>query len=579
MPNRGGVAAAVEPSESNRRIRSGKGIGAESRVLSGLVLLAASALVLPPAWILLRTSFVEINPNLSTGAFTFDHYLKLVHGNALASSAWNSMVFALLATVVSVICGASLAWLVERTDVPLKRLAFVTAIISLGTPYILYVTAWLFLLGRMGPVNDLYRALFHSTDAPFNVTSLAGMVFIEGFLWSPLVFLLLSSTFRAANAEMEEAARMSGASIACTVRQISLRLARPAIFALILFVFIRNLESFEVPALVGMPGGVKVLTTEIYRSVQRMPPDVGYASAFSIVLIGLVALLLYFYSKLNKQAERYVSITGKGYRPREFRLGNARWWGGAIVLLNFSIVLVLPLLAILWMAVTPFIRPIRYATLMHLTGRNFAAVLSSPYYMKLALNTLIVAGSVASLITGLTFFAGWITARKKPGYALIDQLVTIPLVFPGLILGLALLELALSVPFTVYGTLWILIFGFSTRYLPYGMRYSHAGIMQIHPELEQAAAVAGASRAQILGRVVTPLARPALVSSWIFIFLIGSKEMSMPLLLAGANSQTIAVALFNLWSNGQSGEVAVLGLFWSLLMTVCSTVFYTISRR
>ena len=547
--------------------------------LSIAVIVVLAALVMPPVWTLVRTSLVETRADLGDGAFTLRHYAQLFAGKDLAGSVWNSIVFSIFATAVSLVFGGLLAWLVERTDVPFKGLAFVTTIISLGTPYILYVTAWLFLLGRAGPFNDAYRLWIEPGVTPFNINSLAGMVLIEGFLWSPLAFLLLSSTFRAANAEMEEAARMSGASVFDTIRLISLKLARPAIAALALFIVIRNIEAFEVPALVGMPGRVNVLTTDIYRSIKQMPPELGYASAFSVLMIAIVGVLLYFYSRISKQAERYASVTGKGYRPRPFRLGKGRWIGGAIILFNFAVVLVLPLCAILWMSLTPFIRPMRLANLTQISGKHFAAVLSSDYYYGLAFNTLIVAAGVATLAMLLTFVAGWLAARRRPGAGVIDQLITVPLVFPGLVLGVALLELALRFPLPIYGTLWLIGLGFLIRYIPYGMRYCYAGILQIHPELEQAAGVAGASTPQVLRRIVAPLVLPALAAGWLFIFLIASKEMSMPLLLAGSGSQTIAVAMFDLWSNGQSGEVAALGLIWAGLMTVFATVFYVLSRR
>ncbi|MFC7397864.1 ABC transporter permease [Chelatococcus sp. GCM10030263] len=516
---------------------------------------------------------------MSAGGWTLQHYMQLLAGKDLLGSLWNSVIFSVFATIVSLLFGGLLAWLVERTDVPLKGLAFITTIISLGTPYILYVTAWLFLLGRAGPFNDLYRLYVDSGATPFNVNSLTGMVLIEGFLWSPLVFLLLSSTFRAANAEMEEAARMSGASVFDTIRLISLKLAWPAIAALALFIFIRNIEAFEVPALVGMPGRVNVLTTDIYRSIKQMPPDLGYASAFSVLMIAIVGVLLYGYGRISKQAERYASVTGKGYRPRPFRLGGARWIGAAVILFNFVVVLLLPLLAILWMSVTPFIRPMRLANLNFITGKHFVAVLSSEYYYGLAINTLVVAAGVATLAMALTLVAGWLAARRKAAAGLIDQLITVPLVFPGLVLGVALLEIALRSPLPIYGTLWLIGLGFLIRYIPYGMRYCYAGILQIHPELEQAAGVAGGNVAQVLRRIVAPLLIPALAAGWLFIFLIASKEMAMPLLLAGSDSQTISVAMFDLWSNGQSGEVAALGLLWAGLMTLFATIFYVFSRR
>ena len=536
-------------------------------------------LVLPPIWFLLQASFTTLDTALSAGGLTLNNYVRLFTSPDLLTSVANSAIFAVFATLVSLIFGGVLAWIVVRTDAPFKGLAFLTTIISLGTPYILYVTGWLYLLGRSGPINATWKWMTGSMDNLFNVNSLVGMIAIEGFLWSPLVFLLLSATFRTANAEMEEAARMSGATVRSTIWRISFRLASPAIAALAVFVFVRNLESFEVPALVGMPGHVDVLTTQIYEGVQRMPPDIGYASAYSLVMICCIAVLLYFYSKISTAAERYAGITGKGYRPRPFRLGGYRWLGGAIVLLNFVIVLLLPLAAILWMAITPFVQPVRLASFQHITFAHFQTVLEQSYYHGLFLNTVIVAAGTATVVMVLTLFTGWIVARRKAFGKITEQLVTMPLVFPGLVLGLAILQLALAFPLPVYGTLWIVSFGFVVRYMPYGMRYTFAGIMQIHRELEQAASVAGANTWEIIWRVVTPLLLPALASGWLFIFLIATKEMSMPLLLAGPGAQTVPVAMFDLWSSGQSGEVAALGLIWAALMTILSCAFYLLTRR
>jgi iron(III) transport system permease protein len=547
--------------------------------LGVLVAGIVAVLVLPPAWTLLRTSLGTMQSDMSLSGLTLQNYADLLASPRLGATALNSVMFATCATLVSLLFGGILAWLVERTDVPLKRLAYLTTIISLGTPYILYVTAWLYLLGRAGPFNDVYRSLIDPDAAPLNVNSLGGMVMIEGFLWSPLVFLLLSSSFRAANADMEEAARMAGASIAQTVMRISLKLAWPAILALALFVFIRNLESFEVPALVGMPGRVDVLTTEIYRSIKEMPPRLGYASAFSVVLLLIVSVLLFFYGRISRHAERYASITGKGYRPRPFLLGRARWPAACFILFNFLVVLLLPILALVWVALQPFVRPMRWAALKYLTTKQFAAVLTSPHYLELGINTLIVAVATASAVMVLTMFAGWLAARRQIGGAVSDQLVTVPLVFPGLVLGVALLELALRLPIPIYGTLWLIVLAFLIRYMPYGMRYSFAGILQIHPELEQAASVAGAGRGTMLRKVVLPLLWPAMASGWLFIFLLCAKEMSLPLLLAGPNSQTIAVAMFDLWSNGQGGEVAALGLLWAALMTAVAAAFHAVMRR
>ena len=537
-----------------------------------------AVLVLPPLAMLLQGSLTETNPDGSAGAGTLRHFHELLDDPHLYRSALNSVTFAAAATLVSLLFGGALAWIVERTDAPLKPLAYLTTIVSLGTPYILYVTAWLFLLGRAGPLNDAWRNL-GGQGLLFDVYSLPGMILIEGFLWSPLVFLLLSATFRAANADMEEAARMSGASVLATVWRISLRLAWPAILAMALFVFIRNLEAFDVPVLVGTPGRITLLTTDIYLATREVPPLLGHASAFSVVMMVVVGLLLVLYGRVSRNAERYASVTGKGFRPRPFALGRGRWVAGGLILLNFVLVLGLPLAALLWVSFSPFLRPMRWAGLHNLTLKNYVAVFNVPHYLSLAVNTLLVTAAAATAAIAITTIAAWIAARRRPGGAALDQLATLPLVFPGIVLGVAMMELALRAPFPLYGTLTLIAVGFTIRYMPYGMRYAYSGVLQIHRELEEAAGVAGAGAVGTLRRVVVPLLSPALLSGWLFIFLIAAKELSMAVLLAGPGSQTMAVAMFDLWVNGQGGELSALGLLWALLMTAFATLFYVVARR
>jgi iron(III) transport system permease protein len=405
------------------------------------------------------------------------------------------------------------------------------------------------------------------------------MVLIEGFLWSPLVFLLLGATFRAANADMEEAARMSGASVFDTLRRISLPLAMPAILALALFVFIRAIGGFEVPALVGMPGRIYVLTTDVYEATIVVPPDLGYAAAFSVVMVAIVAVLLYFYGRLSRNAERYHSVTGKGYRPRPFDLGRGRWIAGAIIIGNFIIVLLLPLLTLLWMSLLPFLRGFSLAGMQSLTWRNYHTVFTAPGYVDLAVNSLTVAAGAATAIMLITALAGWIAARNGPGGRILDQLATLSLVFPGICLGVAVMEVYLRVPLPIYGSLWIIAIAYVIRYMPYGMRYVYSGVLQLHKELEEAAGVAGASAMTTLRRIVAPLLTPALVAGWLFIFLIANKELAIAVLLASPGSQVIAVAIFDQWVNGQGGELAAFGLVWTVLMTFIACLFFAQMRR
>jgi len=394
------------------------------------------------------------------------------------------------------------------------------------------------------------------------------------------VFLLLSATFRTANPEFEEAARICGASVWDTLRRITLKLALPSVLALALLVFVRAIEAFEVPALVGLPGRINVLTTDIYLDLSDVvPPDFGHASAFSVVLLLVVGVLLAFYNRLSKSADRYHTVTGKGYRARMFDLGRGRHVATAIVLVNFLVILVMPLLALVWASLLPFFQPIRLAGFSMFTLENYKAVLSTSFYLDLLWNTLFIAAVSASAAMAITLIAGWFAARRKRGAWILDQLATMPLIFPGIVLGVAVMQIYLAVPIPIYGTVWILIVAFVIRYLPYGMRYSYAGMLQIHHELEEAAGVAGATPMVTLRRIIAPLLAPSVLSGWLFIFLLAARVLSLPILLSGPDSQVVAVAMFDLWTNGQGTELAALGLVWTAVMTAIASVFYYAARQ
>lgn len=545
-------------------------------LLSVALVTILAALVVPPLAILLYQSL-----HGPTGAedWSVANYIALISDPQLPSIAFNSIVFAFLSTALSLVVGCGSAFLVERTNTPMKGTTYLVAITSLGTPYVLYVTAWLFLFGRAGPFNSFYRSVTGDTDILLNVYSLWGMVLIEGFLWSPLVFLMLAGVFRAANGDMEDAARMSGGSMLYTMRKISFALARPAIIAVALIVFIRNLETFEVPALVGMPARIRLIITDIYFSVAQIPQQLGHASAFSVVLLAITSLLLVVYSRFSRDATKYASITGKSFRPRQIDLGPWRWLAGSLLLANSFLVLGLPILALLWVSCSPFPQAITLNGFKLLTLKHYAAVLQTPAYFNLGVNTLIVAASTATIVIAFTVFCGWVAARRKAGGIVIDQLVTAPIIFPGIVLGVAVLQIGLRLPVHLYGTIWLIVFGLVTRYMPYGMRYSYSGVLQIHKELEEAGSVAGASQPGVLRRIIVPLLAPSLIPGWLFIFLIAARELPISILLASPNAQTMAVGMYDLWTNGQAGELAALGLVWAALVSLIAMALYYLSRN
>jgi iron(III) transport system permease protein len=536
-------------------------------------------MALPPLIYLITASFHETNIDGSFGDATLENYANLISGDRFLRHFANTCIYSFGSAVLALLIGGVQAWIVERTNTPLRHLVLCLAIIALGIPSVLYTISLLFIFGKAGPANQILMALFSTKDAVINIYSLGGMILVEGVEYSPLCFLLLSSVFRNNDAALEEAAMMSGASVASTMRRITLRLALPGIFALLILTFIRAFESFETPALVGRPGRVDVLTTDVFSSMQTSPPDYGEAGAFSIVLLIVVGALLYAYSWTARNAAKYQTVSGKGFRPRVIDLGAWRWFTAAILIAIFTLSILLPLAILLWVSFQPYYEGVSIAALQLLTTKHYGIVFRGEAFREAILNTLILGVATALIVSTLTALCAWLVVRRHKGAWLLDHLCSAPLVFPAIVMAVAMLEIVLNQPLPLYGTLTSIIIATAIHYLPYGMRYSYAGILQIHRELEEAAAMAGARQATIFLRIVVPLVAPALIACGLFVFLIAVKAVAIPILLSGAKSRVVAVALFDMWQNGLFGELSAIGVVWTGFMTMVSLTFYFLLRR
>ena len=537
-------------------------------------------LMLPPIIFLLNSSVHTIKPDGSFDQFTLRFYKELVTNPRFLNNFINTSVYAIGSAAVAIVLGTIQAWIVERTNTPLRRYVFLVSIISLGIPSVLYTVAFLLLLGKNGPVNEVLALVFGPGKAYLDVYTMWGMVIIEGIDFAPLVFLLLASVFRSADASFEEASMMSGAGITKTFRHITLRLALPGIFALLILIFIRAFESFETPALVGRPGGIFVLTTDIYQAAQLdTPPNYGQAGAFSVALLAVVMVLLYWYNRLSRHAERFQTITGKGFRPRVMDLGRWRYVTAAILVLMFMVIIVLPVGIVVWASFLPYYQPFSFEAMSLFTLENFAEVLDAGLLFDSVANTLILGVATATIVSLFTTVCAWLAVRRYKGGWLLDQLATMPLILPSIVLGVALLQVFLNTPLGLYGTLTSLVLASMLRYLPYGMRYSYAGVLQIHTELEEASGMSGARGFNTFVRIVVPLVAPALITCWLFVFLSATKAVSLMILLIGPDSHVVAVTIFDLWENGALPELAALGVAWTAFMTVIAAIFYYFTRR
>jgi iron(III) transport system permease protein len=536
-------------------------------------------IIVPPVIYLIRSSLHETNFDGSFGDLTLRYYRALIENNEFLSLALNSALYALGSAIVALTLGGIQAWIVERTDTPLRGLMVVVSIVSLGIPSVLYTISFLLILGRTGPVNQILMWLTGSADPVFNVYTLGGMIMVQGIEYTPLCFLLLSAVFRSNDAAFEEASMMSGAGLGTTFRRITFKLVTPAIAALLILIFIRAFEAFETPALVGLPGRVRVLTSDIYQTMLEIPPNYGEASAFAVIMLVITAFLLYLYGSFSRNAERYQTISGKGFRPRVIGIGRWKPVATGVLVLLFLVLIGFPIAITLWVSLVPFYDGIHLAALERFSLDNFNTVIFQTSFTSAILNTFILAFSTATLIASFTTLAAWLVVRRSPGAWVLDQLASVPLVFPAIVLAVAFLQLVLNLPLALYGTLLSIIIASMVQFMPFGMRYTYAGVLQVHRELEEASALSGARSLVTFMRIVVPLVAPAVVTCWLFIFLIASKAVSVPILLAGPQSQVVAVAMFDMWQNGVAPELAALGIIWTAIMTCVSTVFFIVSRR
>ncbi|HEX5278482.1 MAG TPA: iron ABC transporter permease [Micropepsaceae bacterium] len=544
-----------------------------------LLILFLAILIVPPVIYLLRSSVQETNFDGSFGAFTSRYYRELLSTGRLVPVIAISAAYAGGSALLALLLGGIQAWIVERTNTPLRGLVMIVSIVSLGIPSVLYTISFLLLLGKTGPLNQFLEWVTGTSDPVFNVYSLGGMIVIQGIEYTPLCFLLLSSVFRSTDASFEEASMMSGAGIGQTFRRITFRLAIPGIAALLILVFIRAFEAFETPALVGLPGRVHVMTNDIYQTMLEIPPNYGEASAFAAIMLVIMAVLLRLYGNFSRHAEKYQTISGKGFRPRVIAIGRWRWLASGVLVALFLALIFFPVAITLWVALVPYYDGINAQALARFSLANFRTVLFETSFGSALVNTFVLGLATATIVAAFTVLSAWLAVRRRPGAWLLDQLASAPLVFPAIVLAVAYLQFVLNVPLALYGTLLSIILASVVQFMPFGMRYSYAGVLQIHRELEEASAMSGAGAATTFLRVVVPLAAPAMVTCWLFVFLMVSKAVSIPLLLAGPNSQVVSVTMFDMWQNGVAPELAALGIIWTAVMTIVSTLFFVLSRR
>src|SRR5271165_407518 len=534
--------------------------------LPGLALAACIAiavwLVCVPVAALLYNAFTE-DTGFGPGELSLGNFVEAYSSWHILRLLANSVLFATASATITFIMGGSVAWVVERTDAPGASLFHTLALLSFAVPGLLLAMAWIFVFSpNIGWGNALLKSAFGLGEAPVNIYSMMGMAWALASHYFPLAYLALGPALRVLDTRMEEAGLMSGASHAQVLGRVTLPLLRPAILSALLLMFVMGMASYEVPRLIGRPARIDVFTTEIQGAIISAPPAFGVASALSLALLAICILAVYCYRRATANANAFATITGKGYRPARIKLGGWRWPTTLGIGAIFILALGLPLFTLIWQSffrnlVPPFLSSSANATL-----DNYHFILSYPIFLAAVKTSVLLAVMAATAVAALTFVMAWVAQRSLPRYGIVlDALAFAPIAIPGVIVGAGILVAYLALPVGIYNTVWILLVAYVTLYLPYGMRFASSGLVQIHRELEEMAAVSGAGTGQIFRRIMLPLLAPVLLAGWIYVFVLAVRELGASIFLVGPGTHVLGTISLTMWEEGGSyGAVAALGV-------------------
>jgi iron(III) transport system permease protein len=533
-------------------------------VVIGVCVAFTTYIAVIPLGFLLWQSFRTPQTAAVDAVFTLANYATAYGSRETLRLFWTSVQFAAGTSVLAFVLGTALAWMNERTNTPFKSLFFALSIIPLVIPSILFTISWILLASpQIGILNLVLQGWLGLEEPLFNIYSLAGMIWVDGLHYSPMAFLLMTAAFRAMDPSFEESATMSGANILQVLWRVTLRLTWPAIVATLLILFVRAIESFEVPALLGLPNGIEVFTSAIYQAVHRYPSLVGLASAYAVALLAITTVGVYFVSRLSSRGSRYATVTGKAFRPRQIDLGGWRWFTAAIFAAYFLLIVVLPFSVLLWSSFQRFYAVPSMEALGNLTLDPYRFILNYPNLPRTVMNSVMLSFGAATIVMLVTSVICWIVVKTRiPGRWVLDNIASLPMVFPGLVLGLAIMIFYLNVDAGIYGTIWIMLIAYVTRFMPYGLRYNTSSMLQIHKELEESAAMSGASWGTTFRRVILPLLKPGLLAGWIYVMIVSIRELSTSILLYSPDTQVISITIWELWENGQYVELSALGVMF-----------------
>ncbi|MBL8700013.1 MAG: iron ABC transporter permease [Alphaproteobacteria bacterium] len=527
-------------------------------LFAALALFLCALIGLPLSWLFVH-AFTERGGAIGIGNFatvlTDPDYLEPL----LAT-----LAIALSVGILAAAVAAPIGWLVARTDMPLPGMVRSLIMASFVTPPFLGAIAWEILAApNSGILNRIWRDWTGAEDPLFNIYSMPGLAFVIACYTFPFVFVLVANALDRIPAELEDASSILGGRAFDTARRITIPLVLPAILAGALVAFLQAMTLFGSPAILAMPAGFHTMTTKIW-SLFQYPPKPGLAAAAAVPLLLVTIVLLQVQRRLLGR-RGYAVVGGKYGRPRRIALGAWRWAALAACLLVLMLPVFLPYAALFKAAFTRV--PSEPISLARLTLHNFNFVFFEFSQTHQALrNTLVLGAASATIGAALAFIIAYLTTRQAiAGHRILNFLATAPIAIPGIVLGVGLFLSYTRPPLVLYGTLWILLLAYLTIELPAAYQQLQSAFRAVHPELEEASRILGATRLRALRDVTAPLVRSGLIAAWCFVFIGVMRELSAAIMLFTANTKPISVVIYDLNESGDLGAISVLGLAMLLI--------------
>jgi len=568
--------SAVAESESQRSV----GDTLPAAMLA--VVVFASVAILCHLAVVLWLSWTSGSPGEPDLSYTTQNFAEVFSDARTYTVLIDTVGFALISLAVALGFGIPTAWIAERTDFPAKTLLFTLMAIGLLIPGFAAAMGWLFLLHpRIGLLNQL---LIGFPGAPFGITSILGMGWVQGLNLAPLAFIMTAAVFRSMDPSLEEAAEVHGAGAWTVLRRVTVRLAWPGIMAASIYIFMTAFAAFDVPAIIGWGNRIFTFTTYLYLLLnpQDVLPRYGLAAALSTVAMAIAALMAWWYGAMQQRSRRFAVVTGRAYRPKIVKLG--RRAVGAWIFIGSYMVLskIMPIMLLVWSSLLPFFQ---------LPSSQALATVSLTHYVTLPWelvftavgNTSILAVLTPTVTLAISLAFSWVVLRSKiPGRAGFDFIAFLPHAIPSIVFGVGALLLTLYVlqkALPLYGTIWILLIVFTIARISYGTRMTNSGLIQIHAELEESAHMSGATTWDALRRITVPLMAPTLLYAWLWIALLVFRELTLAVILSTSDNITFPVLVWSLWLGGGLGQASALALVMLLMMTPLIAVYWLIARR